>query len=240
MTKRIGVAATILLGFALALSAQQNMYKIRLKLNATVVSLDTPNLIEGKYVFHAWPNGELTSLPAAAVSGITPVTGQRNDTVYQIELNPSGVVIARDAPVLKGNAYQFHSWMHGTFMSLRQSDVKRINVVTGDHAFWIEQGLEGETPIDNLALQGTNKMVEIGTPTRQDQTAQAGPSSLSSMNGSYSGPSGISGAPVYGNWSYQGTPGVSDAWSPANANMNNGVPTMPAATRGMNPPTMPR
>ena len=37
---------------------------------------------------------------------------------------------------------------------------------------------------------------------------------------------------------YEGTPGVSDAWSPANANMSNGVPTMPGATNGMNPPTM--
>ena len=240
MTRRTGVAAAVLLGFALSLSAQQNMYRIQLKLSGAMVSLDTPNLIDGKYVFHQWPDGQLTSLPASAVTGITPVTGHRNDTVYQIELNPSGVMIARDVPVLKGNAYQFHSWMHGTLMSLRQSDVKRINVVTGNHAFWIEQGLEGETPIDNLALQGTNKMVEIGTPARQDQSAQAEPSSLSSMNGSYSGPSGISGAPVYGNWSYQGTPGVSDAWSPANANMSNGVPTMPAATSAMNPPTMPQ
>jgi hypothetical protein len=239
MTKRIGVVASILLGCALSLSAQQNMYKIQLKLSGAMVSLDTPNLIDGKYVFHQWPDGQLASVPATAVSAIKPMTGQRNDTIYQIELNPTGVVVSRDLPVLKAGTYTFHNWMHGTLMSLRASDVKRINVLTGDHAFWVEQGLEGETPIDNLALQGTNKMVEIGTPVRQESSQQAGPSSLSSMNGA-SGTPGISGAPAYGNWSYQGTPGVSDAWSPANANMSNGVPTMPAATNGMNPPTMPQ
>jgi len=242
MTKRIAVVATILFGLALAVSAQQNMYKIQLKLSGAMVSLDTPNLIDGKYVFHQWPDGQLASVPATAVAAVSPLTGPRNDTVYQIELNPTGTVVSRDLPVLKNGSYQFHNWMHGTLMSLRQSDVKKINVLTGDRAFWVEQGLEGEAPIDNLALQGTNKMVEIGTPSRQERSQQAGPSSLSSMNGAGvpSGPSGISGANPYGNWSYQGTPGVSDAWSPANANMSNGVPTMPAATNGMNPPTMPQ
>ena len=107
---------------------------------------------------------------------------------------------------------------------------------SGDEAFWVIQGLEGESSIDNVAMQGTNKIVELHTGSSRNNTAQAGPGSLSDMNG----PPGISGANPYGNWSYQGTPGVSDAWSPANANMRNGVPTMPAATNGMNPPTMPR
>src|SRR5690349_9853779 len=106
MTRRIGVAASILLGLALSVSAQQNMYKIQLKLSGAMVSLDTPNLVDGKYVFHQWPDGQLASVPASAVAAINPVTGQRNDTVYQIELNPSGTMVSRDLPVLKNGSYQ--------------------------------------------------------------------------------------------------------------------------------------
>src|SRR5262245_30795629 len=216
MRNRVVLAAALMFACALASFAQQNMYKIQLiQQSGAMVSLDRPNLIEGKYVFHQWPDGQLASVRQDVVAQIKPLTGPSNDTIYQIELNPSGTMVARDLPVLKGSTYTFHNWLHGTLMSLRASDVKRINVLTSDRAFWVEQGLEGEASIDNLAIQGTNKMVEIGTPPRQN-SAQAGPSSLSSMNGA-----GISGANPYGNWSYQGTPGVSDAWSPANANMNN-------------------
>jgi len=240
MRNRIVAAAALLFVCALALPAQQNMYKLELQAkgtSATAISLDQPNLIAGRYVFHAWPDGAFTSIPQAAVVKLTRLTGKNNDTIYKIELNPTGTLIARDAPVLKGATYVFHNRLGGNLMSVRESDVRQITMLSGDEAFWVIQGLEGESSIDNLALRGTNRIVEIGTPSARNNTAQAGPGNLSDMN---AGPAGISGANPYGNWTYQGTPGVSDAWSPANATMRGGVPTMPAATNGMNPPTMPR
>jgi hypothetical protein len=240
MRNRIVAVAALLFVCALASEAQQNMYKLQLKgagTSATMVSLDQPNLIAGRYVFHAWPDGAFTSIPQAAVVKLTRITGPTNDTIYRLELNPSGTLIAKDMPVLKGSTYTFHNKLGGNLMSVRESDVRHISVLSGDQAFWVVQGLEGESSIDNVAMHGTNKIVEIGTPAAKNNTAQAGPSSLSDVA---SGSSGISGANPYGNWSYQGTPGVSDAWSPANATMRGGVPTMPAATNGMNPPTMPR
>jgi len=108
--------------------------------------------------------------------------------------------------------------------------VAKIGSLTGDQAFWAEQGQAGEALIGNLAMEGTNQVVSIGTPPGGG--SQAGRNSASSLN---QGNQGISGAPQ-GNWLYQGTPGVSDAYSPANASMSNGVPTMPAATNGGNPP----
>lgn len=240
MRNRIVAAAALLFVCALASEAQQNMYKIELAgkgTSATAVSLDQPNLIAGRYVFHAWPYGALTSIPQAYVVKLTRLTGKNNDTIYKIDLNPSGTLIARDMPVLKGSTYTFHNRLGGNLMSIRESDVRKITVLSGDEAFWVIQGLEGESSIDNVAMQGTNRIVEIGTPAARNNTAQAGPNSMSDMN---AGPPGISGANPYGNWTYQGTPGVSDAWSPANATMNSGVPTMPAATNGMNPPTMPQ
>ena len=148
-----------------------------------------------------------------------------HETVYQIELLPSGTMLAKDSPALmSNNTYVFHKWQDGTLMSLRKTDVKTINTLTGDQAFWATQQLDGASKIDNLAMQGASKVVVIGTPPVVD-SSQAGASNLSSING----------APA-GNWSYQGQPGVSDAWGPANATMNNGVPTMPAATNGGAPP----
>ena len=230
-TRIVLVAALILCGTAV-LSAQQSaprMFKILLNPSGTMVSLDQPVLMNGKYVFHAWPDGEQTALRQAVVLQILPLTGPTQKTVYQVELNPSGSLLAREMPTLHGNTYVFHAWRGASLVSLRQADVKKVTPLTGDDAFWAIQRAEGEKPIGGtLALQGTSKVVSIGTAPGAN-TAQAGPSSLSAING----------APP-GNWSYQGTPGVSDAWSPANATMQGGVPTMPAATNGTNPPTMPQ
>lgn len=231
MRYRVGVvAASVLLALACSVEAQQNMYKIKLNPTGSMVSLDRPVFLNGKYVFHAWPDGEQTSLKQSVVLDIKQLTGPTHETIYQLDLNPSGSMIARDKPMLKGNSYVFHTWRDGTLMSLRQADVRGVTPLTGDAAFWAQQGQLGASSIGNFAMQGTNQVVEIGTPPTSPESSQAGPSNLSSVNNP-----GINGAPA-GNWSYQGQPGVSDAWGPANATMNNGVPTMPAATNGGAPP----
>lgn len=235
MKSRIWLGAVLLLGFAPLLRAQQNMFKIDLVGSGSMISLNEPILTDGKYVFNEWPEGGPTSLPQARVSKLTRLTGGAASTIYQLQLTPSGTVTAKDKPVLKGGSYQFHEWLSGDLMSVRQKDVQTITPMTGDRAFWVEQGLKGEKKIGGLSMEGTGKVVAIGTPP--GGSSQAGRSNLSSVHPSGQGNPGISGAPAYGNWSYQGTPGVSDAWSPANATMSNGVPTMPAATDGGAPPT---
>jgi len=232
MKNRLGLAAIVLIACAASLQAQQNMYKLEGAGNTSMISLNQPTLIGGMYVFKAWPEGLVTNVPQAKVKKITQLTGVAAQTVYQIELIPSGTMTAKDKPTLKNGSYVFHGWKDGTLMSVRQADVKRITPTTGDKAFWVEQGLTGETRIGNFAMEGGGKVVEIGTPPSTGNSSQAGPSNLNSV-----GRQGIGGAPTYGNWQYQGTPGTSDAYGPANANMNNGVPTMPAATDGSAPPT---
>ncbi len=235
MRNRIVVAAA-LLACAFAIQAQQTMYKIKLNPSGSMVSLDKPVLLNGKYVFHAWPHGEQTALRQALVLNIAPLTGPQKP-IYQVDLTPSGKVYAKDNPTLKGNTYVFHAFRDGTLMSLRQSDVKKVTMLTGDDAFWVEQGIDGESSIGNLAIEGTSRVVEIGTPPAVN-SAQAGRSNLSSVSGSGSG---INGAPA-GNWQYQGTPGTADAWGPANATVASpgDVPTMPAATNGSSAPTTPQ
>ena len=227
MRNRVLVAATLLLACAFVLPAQQSMYKIKLNPSGSMIALDKPVLLHGKYVFHAWPHGEQTALRQAMVLSVAPLTGPQKP-IYEVDLVPSGKLYARDNPTLKGSAYVFHAFRDGALMSLRQSDVQKVTMLTGDDAFWAQQQLDGELSIGNLAIEGGGQVIQIGTPPVSN-SSQAGPQNMS----------GINGAPA-GNWSYQGTPGTADAWGPANATMSGGVPTMPAATNGSAPPTQPQ
>lgn len=231
MSRRL-ILAAFLLACACALGAQENMFKIDLVPSGSMISLNEPTLMGGSYVFRAWPDGASTTLKQARVRKVSRLTGASAEVVYQINLNPSGTVIAKDNPTLKGGAYVFHTWRDGALMSVRKSDVQKITPLAGDAAFWAKQGQEGESKIGNLPMEGTSRVVEIGTPPQAPGSSQAGLNSASSV-----GRSGINGAPV-GNWQYQGTPGTSDAYGPANATVSSegGVPTMPAATNGGAPP----
>lgn len=232
MSKRFAACA-VLLACAFAVEGQQNMFKLELEgkgTTATAISLDEPKLVGDTYVFLAWPDGASVKVPKASVKKITRLTGKSTDTVYQIDLNPAGLVLARDLPVLKDGVFVFHTWRAGTLTSARKADVRLITALTGEQAFWAEQRQTGMAVEGNLPMQGTGQVISIGTPP--EGGSQAGRNSASSRG---QGNPGISGAPQ-GNWLYQGTPGVSDAYAPANATMSNGVPTMPAATDGSNPP----
>ena len=212
---------------ALTLHAQQqpSLYKLEGFTGTSMVALGAPVVVGNTFAFAAWPDGHYTQVPQAKVKRIIQLAGWAAATVYRIDLIPSGSVISKDNPTLKGNAYVFHAYRGGALTSLRKSDVKGISPVTGDDAFWIEQEQMGEVNIRGpVAMEGASQVVEIGSP-RGQQTAQAGPQNFSQING----------APV-GNWQYQGTPGTSDAYGPANATMSGGVPTMPAATNGGAPP----
>ncbi len=212
---------------ALTLSAQQqpSLYKIELVVGASMVALGPPVIVGTNYAFSAWPDAGFTQIPQARVKRITQLAGWAAETAYRIDLVPSGAVLSKDNPTLKGNTWVFHRYRGGNLTSLRTSQVKGIRPVTGDEAFWIEQQMAGEVNIQGpLAMEGGGQVVVVGTPP-QSQSSQAGPQSFSQING----------APV-GNWQYQGTPGTSDAYGPANATMSGGVPTMPAATSGGAPP----
>jgi hypothetical protein len=73
------------------------------------------------------------------------------ETLYQIDLVPSGKLVAKGAPTLKGSQYLFRSFPDGTFMSLRKSDVKKITPITDQAAAKPAAGL---IQIGNLAMQG--------------------------------------------------------------------------------------
>jgi hypothetical protein len=63
---------------------------------------------------------------AAAVLFICASALGAEEVLYQIDLVPSGKLVSRDQPVLKGANYLFHEFPRGTLISLRKSTVKQI------------------------------------------------------------------------------------------------------------------
>ena len=240
MRNRVGLFAASLC-LAAGLSAQDapppaapQIWQIDLVPTGQTFASTQPVLKNGVYTFQSWPEHAPTRLKQERVGKITQkITNETSHaTVYQIDLNPSGQAISRVQPVLKNGTWIYRSYRENTILSVRQADVRRITPLTGEAAYWATEHAKGETPIGPLAMQG-GSAVTIASPTAD--SSQAGPTSASSL-----GRGSINGAPA-GNWSYQGTPGTSDAWGPANANVSSpgGVPTMPAATDGGAPPSQP-
>ncbi len=186
------------------------IYQIDLDPSGAAFALSKPTLEGDVYVYRSWPEKSVVRLPKAKVKQITQRTKDLNkETVYQIDLVPSGRMIARDEPKLQGGAYVFHAFKNGTFMSLRKSDVQRVTRLTGLPAFRAQQEELGAALIDNPAMQGGSVSV-LPAPG-----AAAAPPSQT---------------PAPGNWIYQGVPGVTDAYAPANATVDSpgDVPKAPA------------
>ena len=177
------------------------IYQIDLDPSGTAFAFGRPVLEGDAYVFTAWPDKTVVHLAKSKVKKITPRTKSPDEyVVYQIDLAPSGRMIAREKPTLKGTTYTFHTWRDGTLMSLRQADVKAVTKVTGVAAFKIQQEERGASLNGNLPMQGGGTVTILpGGPADAAPGAAPAP------------------APAPGNWSYQGQPGVSDAYAPPSA-----------------------
>ncbi len=108
------------------------IYRIDLEPTGAAFALSKPKLEGDVYVYRAWPERAIVRVPQARVKKITRVTKDLNkETVYQIDLVPSGRMIAREKPKLQTGTYVFHAFKNGTFMSLRQADVKKGHAPEG-------------------------------------------------------------------------------------------------------------
>ena len=192
------------------------IYRIDLDPTGAAFALSKPKLEGDVYVYRAWPEKAIMRVPQARVKKITRLTKDLSkESVYQIDLVPSGRVLTREKPKLKTGTYVFHAFKNGTLMSVRQADVKAVTHLTGLSAFRAKQEELGAALIDDLAMEGGSAHV-IPAPG-----AAAAPASQT---------------PAPGNWIYQGKPGVTDAYAPANATVASpgDVPKAPPP-----PPTKP-
>jgi hypothetical protein len=117
-------------------------------------------------------------------------------------------MIAREKPKLQTGSYVFHAFKNGTVMSVRQRDVKKVTRLTGLPAFRAQQEELGAALIGDLPMEGGSARV-VGAPGAPAAPGQA---------------------PAPGNWTYEGKPGVTDAYAPGNATVTSpgDVPKAPA------------
>ena len=108
------------------------IWRIDLDPTGAAFALGKPKLEGDVYVYRAWPEKEMVRLPKARVKAMTQRTKDLNkETVYVIDLLPTGRLLTREKPKLKTGSYQFHEYKNGALMSLRQADVKKVTLLTG-------------------------------------------------------------------------------------------------------------
>jgi hypothetical protein len=166
------------------------IYQIDLDPSGTAFALGKPVLEGDVYVFKVWPERETVRLPQSKVKKITQRTKNLDqEVVYQIDLVPSGRMIAREEPKLKGTTYTFHTWKAGTLMSLRQADIQKITRVTGVPAFKIQQEERGASLNGNLPMQGGTATILPGGP---DTSSTQAPAAQPPPSGNWGYPAGVS------------------------------------------------
>jgi hypothetical protein len=111
------------------------------------------------------------------------------EAVWQIDLLPSGRLIASQQPILKGKTYSVKKWLGGNLISLRQADVGKITKLTGLDAFKAQQEEKGAARIGSLAMEGATDVTILPAPSQEAPPAeqQAPP-----PPGQYAYPAGIS------------------------------------------------
>lgn len=133
----------------------QVIYQVDLIPTGYALVIGKPRTIGDAYFVVTWPDRKTVKVPKSKVKAITQRTKDLNDeVVYQVDLVPSGKIIAAEEPVLKGRTYSVKKWLGGSLMSVRQSDVAKITKLTGLDAFKVEQQEKGAARIDNLSMEG--------------------------------------------------------------------------------------
>jgi hypothetical protein len=177
------------------------IYQIDLVPSGTGFAVTKPVLEGDVYVFKVWPDRSTVRLPKSRVKQMVRRTRDvSGDVLYRIDLAPSGQMIARDEPKLKGRTYVFHTWRENTLMSLRQADVQKVTKLTGMDAFKVHLEQLGAKRIGNLPMEGGGSVAVVGGET----------------GGGHPSAAPVENKTPY-NWIYQGVPGVTDAWAPPSA-----------------------
>jgi len=155
----------------------------------------------------------------------------RGETVYRIDLIPSGDLVSREVPASKGSMLVFHRHPDGLLMSVRKTDVKKISQIS----------------LTEVRPSPADQVIQIGNLAMQGGSSQAGPVNASTVPVPSKGPAlgkGFYTALVPGQTigdpnslnDYQ--VGRTFAGPPSNAVQSapGAPPTAPAATSGQNPP----
>jgi hypothetical protein len=192
------------------------VYRIDLVPTGFAFAMNEPVLEGDVYVFRSLPDRTLERVPKSKVKTVTRwSTDYSKEVVFQVEFVPTGSVLVREEPVKKGRNYVLKTWRQGTLLSMQEGDVRKITRLTGFDAFKAE-------------------MTELGVVVLKGETTDAG---FKNTGGSPAPGAASGSAPSTnsGNWTYQGTPGASDAYAPGNATVARPGDT-PMAPKPTQPP----
>ncbi len=192
------------------------VYRVDLIPIGSVFAMNEPTLEGDTYVFRSLPDRTLERLHKSKVKAVTRrSTDYSKEVVFQVEFVPTGSVLTPEEPVKKGTLYQLKTWRQGTLLAVKEGDVKKISRLTGFEAFKAE-----------MAELGVVVLEHDTTLTGFKQTGDAPKPGAASSRPATAGP---------GNWTYQGTPGASDAYAPGNATVARPGDT-PMAPKPTQPP----
>ncbi|HKD18584.1 MAG TPA: hypothetical protein VKG23_12020 [Thermoanaerobaculia bacterium] len=162
------------------------------------------------------------------------------DKFYQVNLVPSGSVIAKDLPVTRGTMVVFHQYPSGNLVSMPRASLKSVFQIPAESAKTVNIA-ERAVPIGNLAMQGGSSQAGA-TNMRVIGQAKAAANANAKENqiggpGFYSNviPGQTEAMPNSAN-DFQ--VGRTYAFAPSNATQTSpgAPPTAPAMTSGQNPP----
>ncbi|KAA0254090.1 hypothetical protein FBQ97_01475 [Acidobacteria bacterium ACD] len=190
------------------------IHRIDLNPTGSVFTMDEPKLEGDYYVCHTLPDRTIQRIRKDRVKKITQRSRDFDkEVVWQVEMEPTGSVLAVEEPVKKGSAYVFTTYKGGTLTTVKQADVKKITRLAGMDAFKAEELELG------LTVMTTNPTFQ-GDGTQNAAPARAGGAPAAT--------------PAKGNWTYQGQPGASDAYAPGS-----GTVSRPGDVPKAPPPTAP-
>lgn len=176
------------------------VYRIDLNPTGTGFAMNEPKLEGDVYVFYSLPERTLSRLPKERVKKISRRSSDLDkEVLWQVDLVPTGRILAKEEPVKKGTGYVLKEFKQGTVMSVRGKDVKGIKRLAGLDAFKAELEETGSALLTGELPPGA------GTGTVRGGSKEAGAAPA---------PGAKEGS---GNWTYQGQPGVTDAYAPPSA-----------------------
>lgn len=178
------------------------VYRIDLLPTGSGFAMEEPKLEGDVYVFRTLPDRTVSRLPKSRVKKISRWSSDlRKEVLWQVDLNPTGRMLASKEPVKKGAGYVFTDFKQGTLMSVRETEVRKITRLTGLDAFRAHLEETGATKLSGELPAGAGTGTIRGVSTDPSAAPAEGP--------------GATGDP--GNWVYQGKPGVTDAYAPPSA-----------------------
>ena len=178
------------------------VYKVELLPTGFGFAMEEPKLEGDVYVFRTLPERTVSRLPKSKVKRISKWSSDLGkEVIWQIDLNPTGRMLSSKEPVKKGAGYVVTDFKQGTLTSVRETEVKKITRLAGFDAFKAQLEETGATKLSGELPPGA------GTGTVRGDvggSAAAAPAAPGASQGT-------------GNWTYQGQPGVTDAYAPPSA-----------------------